>query len=726
MLSPTIGGDEPFAATMANVLEKPNTSRMDASPSPHEGDGRRRPLALIRNIGVMAHIDAGKTTTSERMLFYSGRVHKIGEVDYGTAVMDWMEQEQERGITIVSAATTLFWKDYQVNIIDTPGHVDFTVEVERALRVLDGVIGVFCGVAGVQPQSETVWRQARKYRIPGLAFVNKMDRKGADFEQAICQIREKLALNAVATQWPVGSEDGFSGMVDLITRQALLFDEASQGAKWRVEEVPAAYADQVEAVRAAMIEAVAEQDESVLEAYLEHPDVPVDLLKAGLRRATLSQALVPVLCGSSLRNKGIQPLLDAVVDFLPAPADVPAIQGVHPKDEAPLARHPDDSEPLSALAFKIVNDAYVGKLFFVRVYSGVLKKGMNVYNPRTRKRERIGRIVRLHANHREDVGALYSGEIGGLVGLKNTATGDTLCVENEPIVLESIEFPEPVIAMAIEPKTQADKESLQNALAALADEDPTFKISMNEDTGQTLISGMGELHLEILKDRMFREFKVQANAGRPVVAYRETVQATQAGNFLFQREIGGHGQYARVIVHVAPQPRGSGNRVVWDVATAEIPNEFRASVQAGIDDALITGVLGNYPLIDVCVTVTGGEAHPVDSTDVAFRTAAVMAVREAARNASPALLEPVMDLETITPEEHLGDVLGDINARRGQVREIVAREGAQLIHADVPLSELFGYATAIRSLSRGRASYSMQPKSFDIVPTTMQEAILNR
>jgi len=660
------------------------------------------------------------------MLFYSGRVHKIGEVDYGTATMDWMEQEQERGITIVSAATTFFWKDHQVNIIDTPGHVDFTVEVERSLRVLDGAVGVFCGVAGVQPQSETVWRQARKYKIPCLAFINKMDRKGANFDQAVRQMREKLAIPAVPVQWPIGAEEDFTGVVDLVSMQALIFDEASEGASWKMQSVPEVYASRAEQARAALVEAVAERDETVLEAYMDSVDVPVAVLKAGLRRATLANKLVPVLCGSSLKNKGIQPLLDAVVEYLPSPSDVPAIVGVHPKDETPSERHPGDFEPASALAFKISNDSYIGKLFFVRVYSGVLKKGMNVFNPRTRKRERIGRIVMLHANHREDVDALYSGEIGGLVGLKETSTGDTLCSENQPILLETIEFPEPVISMAIEPKTQADKESLQMALQALADEDPTFKISMHEDTGQTLISGMGELHLEIIKDRMFREFKVKANAGKPVVAYREGIQTEAQGDFLFQREIGGHGQYGHVIVRVAPRTRGAGNCISFDVSPTVIPNEFRSAVKEGLQDALITGVLGNYPLIDVDVSVVGGGCHPVDSTDVAFRTAAVMALREAVKSASPTLLEPVMEMEVITPEEHLGDVLGDINGRRGQVREILAREGAQIIHADVPLAELFGYATAIRSLSRGRASHSMQPKRFDVVPPTMHEAILNR
>ncbi len=711
---------------MANVLEQPNTSRKDRTDAPREAEGRRRPLSMIRNIGIMAHIDAGKTTTTERMLFYSGRVHKIGEVDYGTATMDWMEQEQERGITIASAATTFFWKEHQVNIIDTPGHVDFTVEVERALRVLDGAIGVFCGVGGVQPQSETVWRQARKYRIPCLAFVNKMDRKGADFDKVVRQIREKLAIAAVPVQLPVGAESDFEGVIDLIRMKMLIFDEASEGARWDTRDIPESLMSSAEEARATLVEAVAERDESVLEAYMEQANVPWETLVSGLRRAVLANSLVPVCCGSSLKNKGIQPLLDAVVDYLPAPVDVASIQGTHPKDETPCERHAGDFEPVSALAFKISTDSYVGKLCFTRVYSGVLRKGMNVFNPRTRKRERIGRIVILHANHREDAEALYSGEIGGLVGMKETSTGDTLCAENQPVLLETIEFPEPVISMAVEPKTQADKESLKSALQALAEEDPTFIITTDDDTGQTLISGMGELHLEIIKDRMFREFKVQANAGKPMVAYREGIESESKGEFLFEREIGGHGQYGHVIVRVAPRTRGAGNGISFDVSPTVIPNEFRSAVKEGLEDALITGVLGNYPLIDVDVTVVGGGCHPVDSTDVAFRTAAVLALREAVKSAGPTLLEPVMDLEVITPDEHLGDVLGDINGRRGQVREIVAQEGSQIIHADVPLAELFGYATAVRSLSRGRASHTMQPKTFEVVPPTMHEAILNR
>jgi elongation factor G len=711
---------------MVNVSEQAHTSPGELDGISREAESRCCPLARIRNIGIVAHIDAGKTTTSERMLFYSGRVHKIGEVDHGTATMDWMAQEQERGITIVSAATTLSWKEHRINLIDTPGHVDFTVEVERSLRVLDGAVGVFCGVAGVQPQSETVWRQARRYRIPCLAFINKMDRKGARIEHVIRQMREKFGVLAVPLQLPIGEEEAFTGVIDLIRRRALVFDVSSRGARWEEGPVPEACEERVAAARAELIEAVADRDEAVMEAYMEQSEVPAECLQAGLRRAVLAQTILPVLCGSSLRDKGVQPLLDAVVDYLPSPLDVPPVTGIHPKDESACVRRPDDFQPLAALAFKMVTDSYVGKLVFARVYSGVLKKGMNVYNPRTRKRERIGRIVLLHANHREDVDSLHAGEIGGLVGLKQVATGDTLCAENEPVLLESIDFPEPVLSMAIEPKTQADKESLRDALRALSEEDPTFKVSTDEDTGQTIISGMGELHLEIIKDRMFREFKVSANAGRPMVAYRESIQSAAEGKFIFDREIGGHGQYGHVIVHVAPRKRAAGNRISFNVSASVIPDEFRGAVQEGLEDALITGILGNYPLLDVDVEVVGGGFHPVDSTDVAFRTAAVMALREAVKGARPTLLEPVMDLEVVTPEEHLGDVLGDINARRGQVREFEAHESGRIIRAEAPLAELFGYATALRSLSRGRASYSMQPKTFEVVPPALHGAILNR
>lgn len=705
---------------METVLEHSNKTK-EGDHAPLEAEGRRGPLSSIRNIGIMAHIDAGKTTTTERMLYFSGRVHKIGEVDYGSATMDWMAQEQERGITIVSAATTFSWRNMQINLIDTPGHVDFTVEVERSLRVLDGAVGVFCGVAGVQPQSETVWRQARKYRIPGLAFVNKMDRKGANFAGVVRQIREKLAIRAVPVQWPIGAENDFKGLVDLIKMRAIYFGDTLTEAA-----VPAELAAVTEKARAELIEAVADRDEAVMEAYMHSADVPAEVLRAGLRRATVSGALVPVLCGTSLHNKGIQPLLDAVIDFLPSPLDVPPMVGEHPKTEAKEVRAVSDFEPTAALAFKVANDPHVGKLYFVRMYSGMLKKGANIFNPRTRKRERLGRIVLLHANHREETDALYTGEIGGLIGLKDVTTGDTLCVENHPIILERIEFPEPVIAMAVEPKSQGDKESLHAALRALSEEDPTFKVTTDAETGQTIISGMGELHLEIIKDRLFREFKVQANAGRPMVAYRETILGAAEAEHIFQREIGGHGQYGHVIVRVESRTRGSGNHISMSVSATSIPNEFRDAVREGIADALITGVLGNYPLIDVDVCVTGGSFHSVDSTEVAFRTAAVMAVRDAVRAATPALLEPIMAVEIVTPDEYLGDLLGDVSARRGQIKEMTPHEGVQMIHAEVPLAECFGYATAVRSLSRGRASHTMMPKTFEPVPPTMHEAILNR
>ncbi len=681
---------------------------------------------MIRNIGIIAHIDAGKTTATERMLYYTGRVYKMGEVHEGTATMDWMIQEQERGITITSAATTCFWRDHQINIIDTPGHVDFTVEVERSLRVLDGAVGIFCGVAGVQPQSETVWHQAKKYRVPCLAFVNKMDRLGARFDWVVQQMREKLAAPAMPIQIPWGSEDQFKGVIDLVHMKAASFEEESLGATVAVQDIPADFRAEAEKARSALVESVAEKDEQVLKAYLENPDVPAEILKGGIRRTTVAGSFVPVACGSALRNKGVQPLLDAVVDYLPSPLDVPAVQGHHPKTKKDVVREASDFEPLSALVFKIATDPYVGKLSFVRVYSGVLKKGQNVYNPRTQKRERLGRIVQLHANHREEVESLYAGEIGGIAGMKLVTTGDTLCAENQPVALERIEFPEPVIAMAIEPKTQADKEKLNQALQSLAEEDPTLKIAVDGETGQTLIKGMGELHLDIIKDRMFREFKVQANAGKQMVAYRETIRANGRGENIFQREIGGHGQFGHVVLTVEPAPRGAGNAIEFDVSAQKIPTEFRPSVEDGITDALLTGVVGNYPLADVRVTVVGGSFHPVDSTEVAFRSAAVMALRDAAKAANPALLEPVMKLEIITPEEYLGDVLGDVNGRRGRVKEIEAREAAQIIRADVPLAELFGYATMLRSLTKGRASYTMEPHVFEVVPETLQQSLINR
>ena len=708
---------------MVTVVEQ---QQKTSDPAKLEAAGRRRGLSMIRNIGIIAHIDAGKTTTTERMLYYTGKVYKMGEVHEGTATMDWMVQEQERGITITSAATTCFWRDHQINIIDTPGHVDFTVEVERSVRVLDGAIGIFCGVGGVQPQSETVWHQAKKYHVPCLAFINKLDRPGARFDWVVQQMRERLGAPAVALELPWGAEDQFKGVLDLVNMKALTFSGEDLGAQVIVQDIPADMASAAEMARAHLVEQVAEKDEAVLRAYLENADVSAELLREGLRRATLSGALVPVLCGSSLRNKGVQPLLDAVVDYLPSPLDVPPVVGQHPKTLKEVVRMTSDFEPLAALAFKLTNDPYVGKLVFVRVYSGVLKKGQNIYNSRTHKRERIGRLVLLHANHREDVDSLFAGEIGGAVGMKMVTTGDTICAENQPVVLERILFPEPVVAMAVEPKTQADREKLSDALSAMAEEDPTFKISTDAETGQTIIKGMGELHLEIIKDRMLREFKVQANAGKPMVAYRETVSGPGRAEHLFQREIGGHGQYGRVVLEIQPLPRGEGNKIEIDVRPDKIPAEFQPAVEEGIRDGLLTGVVGNYPMTDVLVRVVDGSFHPVDSTEVAFRSAAVMAVRDAARAAQPVMLEPVMDMEIITPEEYLGEVLGDVNGRRGRVREMEARAAAQIIKADVPLAELFGYTTALRSLTKGRASFTMEPRAFEAVPETIQASLLNR
>ncbi|MCC7299537.1 MAG: elongation factor G [Verrucomicrobia bacterium] len=711
---------------MKVAVKQDGKNAKSSAPSHREDAARGRSLSSIRNIGIVAHIDAGKTTTSERILYYTGRVYKMGEVHEGTAVMDWMEQEQERGITITSAATTCFWKDHQINLIDTPGHVDFTVEVERSLRVLDGAVGVFCGVGGVQPQSETVWRQAKKYHVPCLAFINKMDRKGANFESVVAQMREKLAAPAIPVQLPIGTEENFKGVIDLISMRAIFFKEENLGSEVVESVIPEELAVAAEKARAELIERVSEADEQLIEAYLENPDVSANLLIAALRRATISGQIVPVLCGSSLKNKGIQPLLDAVVSFLPSPLDVPPVHGIHPKTEEVLHREASDFEPLSSLAFKLATDPFVGKLVFVRVYSGKIEKRQNVFNPRTKKREKIGRLLRLHANSREDIDVLYTGEIGAISGLKNFTTGDTLCFENDPIVLERIEFPEPVIAMAIEPKTQADRDSLKAALFSMAEDDPTFRVTMNEDTGQTIINGMGELHLEIIKDRIFREFKVQANAGKPVVAYRESVQKIASGEFIFQREFAGRGHFGHVIVQVAARERSSGNHLAVKVSKEIIPAEFHDAIKEGLGDALMTGVLGNYPLVDIEVTVTGGSAHPVDSSEMAFRTAAVMALRAAIGNASPTLLEPIMKLEIIAPDEHLGDVMNDLNGRRGRIREIEARDAVQIVHVDVPLAEMFGYATTLRSLTKGRASYTMEPYRFEAVPDSIQETILNR
>ena len=691
-----------------------------------EAPDRQRALSQVRNIGIIAHIDAGKTTTTERMLYYAGRVHKIGEVHEGNTVMDWMAQEKERGITITSAATTCYWLDHQVNIIDTPGHVDFTVEVERSLRVLDGAVGVFCGVGGVQPQSETVWHQADRYGVPRLAFVNKMDRMGASFDTVVLEMRERLGANAVPIQIPIGAEEAYSGLIDLIEMESILFDDESLGAELSRGEVPSELATVAESARAELVEKVAEKDEEVLEAFLEQGDVSVDVLKAGIRRVVAANEMTPVLCGSSLKNKGVQPLLDAVIAYLPSPLDVPPIEGVNPKTEATLIREPDDFGPTSLLAFKLMTDPYLGRIAFVRVYSGQLKKGQNIFNPRTRKRERIMSLMQLHADDRVEVETLYSGEIGAVSGLKSVTTGDTLCVENAPVLLAGIRFPEPVMFMAVEPKTRADRDKLDAALEMLAGEDPSCVIRSDPETGQTVMSGMGELHLEILKDRMLREFKVAANTGKPMVAYHETATGKGSGRHEFDRELGGQRHYAKVVLDVGPRERGSGNSIEFDLSKSVLPEKFRASVEEGIRDGAMTGVLSRYAVTDITVRVVDATVDPEFSTEVAFRTAATMAFREAVTAAKPEFLEPIMALEIVTPAEYMGDVLGDINSRRGKVREMTNRGVLQVVHAGVPLAELFGYSTAIRSLTRGRANYTMEPEQFDIAPAQLKNELLNR
>jgi elongation factor G len=711
---------------MEAVLEQRKDNKTSGKTGSREAPERPRTLKMVRNIGIIAHIDAGKTTTTERMLYYAGKVYKMGEVHDGTTVMDYMIQEKERGITITSAATTCFWRDHQVNIIDTPGHVDFTVEVERSLRVLDGAVGVFCGVGGVQPQSETVWHQAESYGVPRIAFVNKMDRMGADFDRVVAEMRKRLGSNAVPVQIPWGSEENFKGVIDLFEMRAVCFDEESLGMNLKYLPIPQEFAVAAEKARAELIEKVAENDEEVLKVYMENPDVPANVLKAGIRRKVVSNEMIPVLCGSSLKNKGVQPLLDAVVDFMPSPLDVPVIKGHHPTTGAEMHREADDFGPASALAFKIVNDAYVGRLVFARIYSGRLKKGQNVYNPRTKKRERIARLLQLHADSRTDVETLYSGEIGAIAGLKQATTGDTLCVENAPIELERIHFPEPVMFMAVEPKTRADKDKLKEAMDALAAEDPTCVIRTDPETGQTIMSGMGELHLEILRDRMHREFKVDANVGKPMVAYYETVTRAGRGEYVFDRDIGGHRQFAQLTMEVTPAKRGVGNTIELKLSRNVVPEEFWKSIEEGLNDGIMTGVLGRCPVTDIAVRVIDGKFMPDISTEIAFRTAAVMAFREAVMGGVPEFLEPIMELEIITPGEHMGDVIGDLNGRRGKVREMEARGTNQIVRAGVPLAELFGYSTAIRSVTRGRASYTMEPEQFEIVPEAIKQELLNR
>ena len=688
---------------------------------------RSHAIADVRNIGIIAHIDAGKTTVSERILYYAGVVHKLGEVHEGTATMDWMIQERERGITITSAATTCEWQGRQVNLIDTPGHVDFTVEVERSLRVLDGAVGVFCAVGGVQPQSETVWRQANRYHVPRIAFVNKMDRMGADFGRVVGEIRERLRSNAVPLQLPMGAAETFEGAIDLIAMKAVTYKADNLGEHPVASEIPAGLLDAALAAREAMIEAVAEADEAAGDAYLSGEPLDEALLHAAIRRAVVSNKLVPVLCGTALRNKGVQPLLDAVVRYLPSPLDVPPVSGLEVRTGATVERKASDDEPLSGLIFKVAADAYLGRLLYVRVYSGKLRKGMNVYNPRTKTRERVGRLIRMHANSQTDAEAFFCGEIGAMAGLGKLTTGDTICAEQAQIALDRIEFPEPVMFMAIEPKSRADKEKLEEALQLLSDEDPTCRIRIDGETGQTIMSGMGELHLEILRDRLLREFKVPASVGKPMVSYYETVTGSADGHCTFDREFGGKRQAATVDLHVSAGARGKGNRIEVKPPRNTVPPEFWTSIEQGVQDALQTGVLARYPMQDVEVRITGGGIVDHDSaTEMAFRTAAIMAFREAASAAAPELLEPIMSVELVAPPESTGDLMGDMNGRRGQVREMHMRGDMQVVEADVPLAELFGYSTAIRSLSRGRASYSMEPEQFAVVPRAVKETILNR
>ena len=685
--------------------------------------GRAFSLEKTRNIGIMAHIDAGKTTTTERILFYTGRVHKIGETHEGAATMDWMEQEQERGITITSAATTAQWKGHRINIIDTPGHVDFTVEVERSLRVLDGSVTVLCAKGGVEPQSETVWRQADKYHVPRMVYVNKMDIMGADFYNVIQMMKDRLKCNAVPIQLPIGAEDEFKGLVDLITMQAYVYyDEL--GRDERVEEVPEDMMELAQQYRTELLEAVAETDEELMDKYLEEGDLTVDEIKKAIRKATINVEMVPVLCGSSYRNKGVQNMLDAVIDFMPSPLDVPPIKGIIPRTDEEDVRHASDDEPFAALAFKIMTDPFVGKLCFFRVYSGTLNSGSHVYNSVKDNKERVGRILQMHANHREDIETVYSGDIAAAVGLKNTTTGDTLCDEKHPIILESMEFPEPVIRVAIEPKTKAGQEKMGIALAKLAEEDPTFKTYTDDETGQTIIAGMGELHLEIIVDRLLREFKVEANVGNPQVSYRETIRKPVTVNHKYARQSGGKGQYGHVVMEMTPLEPGEGYIFENKIVGGAIPKEYIPAVDAGIQGAMQTGVLAGYPVVDVKCTLIDGSYHEVDSSEMAFKIAASMAFKEGCKKGDPVILEPIMKVVVNVPEEYMGDVMGDLNARRGQIQGMEARTGAQEITANVPLSEMFGYATELRSRTQGRGQYSMEPSHFEELPKSIAEKII--
>ena len=686
---------------------------------------RKVSLEKTRNIGIMAHIDAGKTTTTERILYYTGVNYKLGETHEGTATMDWMEQEQERGITITSAATTCFWKNHRINIIDTPGHVDFTVEVERSLRVLDGSVTVMCAKGGVEPQSETVWRQADHYHVPRMIYVNKMDIMGADFYNVLRMIDERLKCNAVPIQLPIGKEAEFRGIIDLVEMNAdVYYDE--MGKDMRVEEIPEDMRELAEEYREKLLDAVSMFDDEIMEMYLEGKEIPTAKIRAAIRKATVAVEMIPVVCGTSYRNKGVQKLLDAIVDYMPAPTDIPAIEGINPKTDEEDKREPSDDEPFSALAFKIMTDPYVGRLSFFRVYSGTLNTGSSVLNSTKNVRERMGRILQMHANHREDIETVYSGDIAAAVGLKNTTTGDTLCDEKHPIILESMEFPEPVIRVAIEPKTKAGQEKMGIALMKLAEEDPTFKTYTDEETGQTIIAGMGELHLEIIVDRLLREFKVEANVGAPQVAYKETITKAVDQDTKYARQSGGKGQYGHVKVHVEPNESGKGYEFVNATVGGSVPKEYIPAVDAGIQGAMLAGVLAGYPVVDVKVTLYDGSYHEVDSSEMAFKIAGSMAFKEACQKAGPTLLEPIMKVSVIVPDEYMGDVIGDLNRRRGQIQGFEARSGAQQIDAFVPLAEMFGYATDLRSRTQGRGQYTMEPSHYIEIPKSIQEKIIDQ
>ena len=686
---------------------------------------RKTGLDKVRNIGIIAHIDAGKTTTTERVLYYTGRSHKLGEVHEGTATMDWMEQEQERGITITSAATSCFWQDHQVNVIDTPGHVDFTAEVERSLRVLDGAVGVFCAVGGVEPQSETVWRQASKYQVPRIGFVNKMDRSGADFLGCVEQMRERLNANPVPLQLPIGAESNFIGVIDLIDMKANVYsDEKNKGETFEVQEIPEDLLELAQEYREKLMEAISDCDDKVMEKYLAGDEVTTEEVIAAVRKGALDLKITPIHCGAAFKNKGVQQLLDAVVRYLPSPYDVPPVQGINPNSQEEIVRKPEDSEPLSALAFKIMTDPFVGQLAFVRVYSGELKSGSYVYNSTTNQRERVGRLLRMHSNKREEISSIKAGDIGAVIGLKKTFTGDTLCLQENPIILESIVFPEPVISVAIEPKTKAEQDKLSDCLVKLLQEDPTFNVKTDSETNQTIISGMGELHLDILVDRMRREFSLDVNVSQPQVAYKETISRTIEHEFKYAKQSGGRGQYAHVEIKVEPREAGTGFEFVNKIVGGAIPKEYIPAVGKGIQESMERGILCGYNVVDVGVTLLDGSYHEVDSSEMAFKIASSIAFKEACNKAQPTLLEPVMEVEVVTPDDFMGDVIGNLNSKRGKIKELSDRAGAKVIRAEVPLSGMFGYSTDLRSATQGRANFSMEFSKYEAVPAALAEELV--